>query len=185
MELKKTTILPSDEKSLARRMFNELVHEEPYVLMVVLGKGREAETFVQRAAKLSGAEGEPRWVVWVRKPEQIADLICALQGSDRLGQDLGQIRGFSMSLTDSVRDVIPASEPVPSLSRILLAYVRAEGKEIRFQVEKDGVVKTVPALVRALSDAGASILAVEAEEAKLRTLYRSIVNRANGVEETP
>ena len=129
MDFKKTTILPSDEKDLARRMFNELVNEQPHVLMVVLGKGTDAETFVQRAAKLSGAETEPRWVVWARKPDQISDLILALHGSDKLGQDLSQVRGFSISLTDSVRDVIPTSEPVPNLTRILLAYIRAEGSE--------------------------------------------------------
>ena len=129
MDFRKTTILPSDEKDLARRMFNELVNEQPHVLMVVLGKGPDTETFVQRAAKLSGAEGEPRWVVWARKPDQISDLIQALQGSDKLGQDLSLVRGFSSSLTDSVRDVIPTSEPVPNLTRILLAYIRAEGSE--------------------------------------------------------
>lgn len=126
--MKKTTILPTDEKALARRMFSELVDEEPHVLMVVLGKGPEAETFAKRASKLTGAETEPRWVVWARKPDQIADLVVGLEGSDKLGSGLDQVRGFSMSLGDSVRDVILGSEPVPGLTRILLAFVRAEGK---------------------------------------------------------
>lgn len=129
MVMKKTTILPSDEKKIARRMFTELVHESPHILMVVLHKGTDSETFARRAANLTGNEDEPRWVVWARKPEQVEDLILALDGADQLGNDLARIRGFSTSLSDVVRDVISVSEPVPSLTRVMLAFVRAERKE--------------------------------------------------------
>jgi len=37
-------------------------------------------------------------------------------------------RGFSLSLTDEVRDVIIGSEPVPDLVRVLEAFAKAEAR---------------------------------------------------------
>ena len=59
MELLKTTILPTDDKDLAMRMFRELIFEKPAVLMVVRGIDADAETFVQRADRLAGEETDP------------------------------------------------------------------------------------------------------------------------------
>jgi len=125
MAFRKTTILPTDDRDLARRMFKDLVHEEPHVLLVVLHTGKDAEVFAQRADKMSGKEGEPRWVVWARNPDDIAVNIAALTGANKLGA-LPRVRGFSLSLSDDVRDVITMDEPLPSLLRIFLAYARAE-----------------------------------------------------------
>jgi hypothetical protein len=128
MDFRKTTILPADDKSLSRRMFTEMVNEKPYVLMVVLNKGSEAETFARRADQLAGGMDEHRWVVWVRKPEQIEDLVRDLIGANKLPTPLKNARGFSTSLSDDVRDVIGGEEAVPKLTRVMLAYARAEGK---------------------------------------------------------
>ncbi len=129
MELRKTTILPSDEKGLAQRMFRHLIHEQAHVLLVVLGKGHEAETLVQRADKLSGLVGEPRWVCWARKPDHIKAVVEELRDDDEKLGELEGVRGFALALTDSVRDVFPREDRVPSLVRILLAFMRAEMPE--------------------------------------------------------
>ena len=122
--LKKTTILPDDAK-VAERLFNELVHEQPYYLFVALGASADAETVAQRADSLAGLPQEPRWVVWARKPKSIAKVVAELVGADKV--DLESARAFTLSLSDEVRDVIEGDEPVPNLTRILLAFANAEG----------------------------------------------------------
>lgn len=126
MDLFKTTILPTDDKRLAILMFRELVFERPQVILVVYGKGGEAETFVQRADRLAGDVNDLRWVVWARKPEQIQEVVSQLKGSPDLLGSIQTARGFSLSLTDEVRDVITSSEPVPDLVRVLEAFTKAE-----------------------------------------------------------
>jgi len=128
MELLKTTILPTDDKKLAVSMFRQLIFERPAVLMVVRGKDTEAETFVQRADRLAGDATDPRWVVWARKPEQIEEVVQELEGPKNLLDEIPTSRGFSLSLTDEVRDVITGSEPVPDLVRVLKAFAKAETK---------------------------------------------------------
>ena len=128
MELLKTTILPTDDKDLAMRMFRELIFEKPAVLMVVRGRDADAETFVQRADRLAGEEIDPRWVVWVRKPEQVEEVVQELKRTAELLRKIPTSRGFSLSLADEVKDVIAGSEPVPSLVRILKAFTKAEKK---------------------------------------------------------
>ena len=71
MDLWKTTILPTDDSALAQRMLRDLIYEEPHVLMVVLGTGDEANTFAERASRNAGAQTEPWWVVWARRPDGI------------------------------------------------------------------------------------------------------------------
>jgi len=128
MELLKTTILPTDEKKLALHIFRQLIFEKPHVILVVCGRGPDAETFVQRADRLTFSEKDPRWVVWARKPEQIKEVIDQLKDPQGLRDTLRDSRGFSLSLTDELRDVILGSEPVPSLMRIDKAFTKAETK---------------------------------------------------------
>jgi len=128
MDLFKTTILPTDNKVLALRMFRQLVNERPHVLMVVNGRDPEAETFVQRADRLAGTLQDPRWVVWARKPEQIADEVNGLKGPPAMHSEIADSRGFSLSLADEIRDVIAKNDPVPDLVRILEAFAKAESR---------------------------------------------------------
>jgi hypothetical protein len=126
MEFYKTTILPTDDSSLALRIFNELIFEEPLVLFVVLGKGSNAETLVRRAAKFAGAKEEPRWIVWARNPDDIQKAIEKLNGEQSLVGAIGSARAFSLSLSDTVKDVIRGDEPEPDFVRIFKAFAKAE-----------------------------------------------------------
>ncbi len=126
MALRKTTVLPTDDAALAENMFKEMVHEQPYYIFVALGTGSEAETVVQRADNLTGSPTDPRWVIWARYPQHIRPAVAALSHSERIVDKLDTARGFSISLSDEVRDVIKGTEPVPSLTRILLAFAEAE-----------------------------------------------------------
>jgi hypothetical protein len=125
MVLRKTTILPTDDAALAGKMFTELVNEQPYYIFVALGTGVEAETVVQRADNLTGNPTDPRWVIWARVPQHIKPVVEPLKNSDRIVDKLDTARGFSLSLSDEVRDVVEGAR-VPSLTRLLLAFAEAE-----------------------------------------------------------
>ena len=126
MELLKTTILPTDDKKLALRIFRHLIFEKPHVILVVLGRGKEAEIFVDHAYRLAADANSPRWVVWARKPEQIEEVVNQLQGPQELLDTIKTSRGFSLALTDEVRDFIKDTESVPDLVRVLKAFAKAE-----------------------------------------------------------
>ena len=123
--LERTTILPTDDKHLARALFRELVHEQAKVLLIVLGTGKEAETTVQRADKLARAAAL-RWVCWARKPAHLQEDVRELADSGTLADELEATRVFTTSFGDEVRDRIPGTDPVPSMTRLLLAFARAE-----------------------------------------------------------
>jgi hypothetical protein len=126
VELRKTTILPTDDPALARRMFTHAVFDEVEILLVALGTGEEIERLVARADKLAGKPEDLRWVIWARQPSDLAVEIANLKGEK---VDLEKARAFSLSLTDTVRDVISTAEPEPDLVRIFEAYAEAEAEE--------------------------------------------------------
>jgi hypothetical protein len=125
---KKTLVLPTDDAALAAKMFHEIVHDEPYVLLVVLGDSDVAQQTVTRADKLAGAPDDWRWVVWARVPAHIAAEVQAMRDKgikpDMQKPDIA----FSTSLGDTIVDVIAASEPKPDNVRIFLAFAHGEAE---------------------------------------------------------
>ena len=128
MALFQTTILPTDDPVLARNMFTEMIHEQPWILMVVLGTSAEAEQTVQRADRMAFHQGDEGWrVVWARQPADIQVVCDALQADPAALKALvSTSRAFVTSLSDVVRDVIRGDEPPPSNTRLLKAFLTAE-----------------------------------------------------------
>jgi len=108
------------------RIFRHYIYELPKILVVVLGREEEAETFVQRADKLAGQPADPRWVIWARRPDQVQEVLEEHQGAGELLQQLDGARGYSLSLSDEVADVITQADGVPSMTRVFRLYARAE-----------------------------------------------------------
>lgn len=127
MDLWKTTILPTDDAQLAQRVLRDLIYEEPLVLLVVLGTGEEANTFVERASRNAGARNEPWWVVWARKPKAMQPVLDDLTGK-KLG-DVDKLRGFTLSMSDRVVDTFLLSDPVPDQLAILTAFMRSAAED--------------------------------------------------------
>lgn len=125
MMLRKTTIIPTDDQALALRLMNQLIFEEAHVLMVVLGSDAVAEKTVERADKLSGAPGEPRWVAWVRNPELVKGLLDQLKVGGSRRAAMKNAIACSLSLTDTVCDIVPRL-PEPDLFRLMMAFKKAE-----------------------------------------------------------
>ena len=130
MSLFKTTILPTDSKKDAINMLSELIFDEPLVLLIVLGKNDAASRLVQRADKLTGALDEPRWVVWARRPEQIEEVVALLQNNNQLVANYPAALAFSLSFSDTVRDLIMQTDPEPDMVRILESFIKAESEVI-------------------------------------------------------
>lgn len=107
-------------------MLSELIFDEPLVLLIVLGKSGAADRLVQRADKLTGAMNEPRWVVWARRPEQIEEVVALLQNNSQLVTNYQTALAFSLSFSDTVRDLIMHSDPEPDMVRILESFIKAE-----------------------------------------------------------
>ncbi|MCR9243831.1 MAG: hypothetical protein NXI31_02285 [bacterium] len=118
----KTLILPTDEKKLARKLFVEFVRDEPYALLVVFGKGEETEALVRRASKLAGKKNDPRYVIWARKRDHIAEDIAALKGGDQVGDTA---LGIAISMADKVCDVIKETDDT-DFSRLFDAFASTE-----------------------------------------------------------
>ncbi len=126
MSLFKTTILPTDSKKDAIDMLSELIFDEPLVLLVVLGRSDAAQRLVQRADKMTGAMDEPRWVIWARRPNQIEEVVALLQNNTQLVANFQNALAFSLSFSDTVRDLILATDPEPDMVRILESFIKAE-----------------------------------------------------------
>ena len=122
--LVKTIELPPGDVATARRIFAEAVHDEPFVLLVVLGDDVDAGDLVERADKVAGAPDDLRHVVWMRNPMNHREQITALVSSDLLdGKD---VLAFCTNFDDVICDVIERSEAPVKFRRIIRAFTRGE-----------------------------------------------------------
>ena len=122
--LEKTTELPPGDPATAQRMFSELIYDEPFVLLVVLGEDLEAVDLVDRADKVAGDVQSLRHVVWMRNPDNHQNQIAALESSDQL--DNQDALAFCTNNDDAVCDVILRSEAPVKFRRIIQAFIRGE-----------------------------------------------------------
>ena len=119
MQLDNTVIIPSDDADLAQKLFDSLVYQEDCLLVVILGdtdESKQAVTFADKRANVV-VEGFTRKVAWVRDINSLSSRITAIKdGNGSLtGKDLSQVLGFSVSLANTVADVMNISEEITFL----------------------------------------------------------------------
>lgn len=119
--LKTTELTANDPR--AEHTLRALIASQKGVLLVVLGSGAEAQSFVDRASAKAGAETDPFWVVWVQDAAGVQSILTGLQGQP-LG-DILQLRGFTLSRSGRVVGTFPISRAVPDELRILSAFMKA------------------------------------------------------------
>lgn len=127
MAFSKTRELPVDAPNEGRKIFKEML-DEPFVLFVVLGDNQAAQDLVSKAADAAGLDSEPRWVVWARRPQDLAVDIGRLKESTAGFQvriAAGEAAAFTTSFADEIRDVVLLTEDADEV-RVELAYVNAE-----------------------------------------------------------
>ncbi len=130
MDLQKTTIIPTDDQAVARRMLTSAIFEDVHVLLVVYGTESLSEFVVAKADILARAAPWRR-VVWLRRPEQVSEVLQLVSSQPDLPSISGpDVVAFSLSMGDEVHDVILRDDanldPPLGKARIYTAFTRAE-----------------------------------------------------------
>ena len=138
MNLDRTIIIPTDDRSLAQRLFNSAVYDEDVLVVVVLGEGPQKEQIVKWADKRAQVviQGFGRKVIWIRDLTILEEEIRKLpleseDAKDKMGAnvDLNTIALFSISLANTVMDVVKNNEET-SILRIDMAFIFAGEAEV-------------------------------------------------------
>lgn len=128
MELNKTIIIPTDNQQLAQQLFNSVVYEEDTLVLVVLGEDEKAIKAVKGADRMSQLviQGYKRKVIWIRDRAVLSDEIEALKpGDEDISQaDLENVVGFSISLAETVMDIIGTDDDI-NILRMEMAFLKA------------------------------------------------------------
>lgn len=138
MELNRTIIIPTDDKSLAQQLFKSVVYDEDVLVAVVLGNGEQKKQIVKWADKRAQVvvQGFGRKVVWIRNVSILEDEIRkipleSVDAKEKMSPavDLNTISLFSISLANTVMDVIKNDEEI-NILRIDMAFVCAGEAEV-------------------------------------------------------
>jgi len=125
MNYEKLTILPCHDPEEAKSIFETLIYEEAYLLLVVLGKDSSAKRILELGTKAAGNKQDPSMVVWISEPEVVADTLSNLQDPKRFLNNLSSIRAFALSITDKVVDVIKVQEKPLNILRVWKSFMLA------------------------------------------------------------
>lgn len=130
MAQNKTTILPEDDRAVARNLYQEELEKE-LAQFVVLGNSDESKRIVNDADRLAGEPEDPRRVVWAKKPEFISDIIESQSISTTLGPVNTEPpdKAYTVGPSGTIRFVIRHNDPEPNNLKIFEAYVYAERDE--------------------------------------------------------
>lgn len=120
MELWKTTLLPTDDAATAREILEDLVYEEPHVLLLVFGTSDDARTLAERGSRNAGAREEPWWVVWIRDPECVRETLEGFANPREL--DWEGALGVVLNCEDEIHAVFTT---LPRHLEILAAFTSA------------------------------------------------------------
>ena len=122
----KTLFIPSDNGMFAQKTFQEALEKLDQVLLVVLDTTSEAEQTAILANKMAGEMDEPRWVIWVRRPDQIQEHLDQLSDPQSLINDWDSVLAFSLSRADrEIRFVIPTGNGPATNVQMFDAYNKA------------------------------------------------------------
>jgi hypothetical protein len=123
--LYKTTILPESDKELSRKMLNERIHDVFGVLFIVFGKDEIAKITVDRADALAGDSTEKRYVVWVRNPDDVMDIIKTLDSDYTIDKNK-KLLALVTSFADKIKDVRYSLNQPLDFDVIMQAYIKGE-----------------------------------------------------------
>ncbi|HBQ20697.1 MAG: hypothetical protein A2Z91_07095 [Deltaproteobacteria bacterium GWA2_38_16] len=122
--LYKTAILSGEYPKKDQERLKELL-EVPSVHFIILGNNKDAQVAVRNASHLSGFEGDPRDVIWIKKPELAREVLEASFPEQLKANRFNGALAFTTSMYGTVSDIIDQEETV-DLFRVFAGYVRAE-----------------------------------------------------------
>ncbi|MCH8956134.1 hypothetical protein IIA28_12585 [candidate division KSB1 bacterium] len=118
------TILSEGDAAGNESKFKGLLNQDT-VLFVVQGSKPESEGLFEIANGLGTGH---RGVVWAKNPSDIANVVSGLSSSVNPPPSENDL-GFTVSLTNVIRDVIRADEETPDEVRVFEAYANAENDQ--------------------------------------------------------
>ena len=98
----------------------------PPMLFVVLGDNEEAKELAGLANDYAGTDMDPRLVVWAPSVSHITMVVeNTLTGLKPVLDDQNHDRGFTVSLSNKIMDIIDKNEPAPDDVRVVQAWTNA------------------------------------------------------------
>ena len=123
----KVITLPIGNPDDARKLLKTWLEKDNVILFIVLGDTKIAIETVRRADILSGGDiTEPQWVIYAEKREDVVEVLELLTDPSSFVTDWNKVLAVAVSLTDTIRDMIPRDGKIPTFSRINDAYMNAE-----------------------------------------------------------
>ena len=96
------------------------------VLLVVLDNTSDAEQTAILANKMAGEMDEPRWVIWIRRQDQIQEHLDQISDPQNLANDWDAVLAFSLSREErEIRFVIPTGNGPATNVQMFDAYNKA------------------------------------------------------------
>jgi hypothetical protein len=127
MDLKITTIIPTDDSALANRLMKSLIEKNDIVLGIVAGNDDWSKQLIQNVDVVAMNRKEVRHAVWIQNPSLVYDLIEPLFSTGKgFNFPAGHSCFFTVSLSHNVCDLVNIGEPNPDISRIDDAFISAE-----------------------------------------------------------
>ena len=122
----KTLFIPSDNGMFAQKTFQEAMDKMDQVLLVVLDNTSDAEQTAILANKMAGEMDEPRWVIWIRRQDQIQEHLDQISDPQNLANDWDAVLAFSLSREErEIRFVIPTGNGPATNVQMFDAYNKA------------------------------------------------------------
>ncbi|MCK9421489.1 MAG: hypothetical protein M0Q38_02720 [Bacteroidales bacterium] len=127
MELKITTIIPTDDKELADRLMNSLIYDQAVVLGIVVGNDNWCIDLIQKADRVAYARKSIRRAVWIRNPKLVDKILSSLFSHSEgliIPETLPYF--FTVTMADKACDIILPGEINPDNVSIDKSFRKAE-----------------------------------------------------------
>ena len=127
MELYKTTILPVDDRELAKKMFRGILYNQPFVLFVAIGSEKAIEDLVTLADTIAGGgfHETDRRVVWLRDAALAKYVFDGVECEESIPSPLeSNVAGFFVNLNDKACDSIQTNELPVRRGRLVIGFIK-------------------------------------------------------------
>jgi hypothetical protein len=122
MNHEKIVILPCDNVNRANEILHDLIYNQAYVLLVVLGDNSQTNDLLELGSRVAGNDSDPGLVVWINNPSVVLPIIRNLEVEDNSLENLDIVSAFMLSIMDKVVDVIYSNEPKLNILRVYKSF---------------------------------------------------------------
>ncbi|MCW5520646.1 hypothetical protein J1N09_12400 [Aureitalea sp. L0-47] len=136
MNLKRTTIIPTDDPNLAKQLFQSFIEKEMLVLMIIIGDTDTIRTAMPTADSLAHKIyfNMERWVLWVRDYEVLRGTLeqKLAESPNTKDMDYDDIKCFSLSPIQDLADGVIQKNGVLDYVSLQQSFFKAQSDDIAF-----------------------------------------------------